>query len=134
MDGFQAIEAKENPRGWRVPRELFESKLDHHIFVRRLAARARGTDDKGGVDAGRQLVSNTAYQPEYLQLRGPMDQLRKSKMRVSCAFRELIGRYRTVLSPRRRNGKGKLIRLGSRFRHRNELECENYLASLPPQS
>ena len=40
---------------------------------------------KAGVDAGGRLVSNMTYQPEYLQLRGQMDQLRKTATEKNCS-------------------------------------------------
>ena len=39
---------------------------------------------KAGVDGGGRLVSDMAYQPEYLQLRGLMDQLRKTAAEKNC--------------------------------------------------
>jgi hypothetical protein len=39
---------------------------------------------KAGVDAGGRLVSTMAYQPEYLQLRGMMDQVRKTAAEKNC--------------------------------------------------
>jgi hypothetical protein len=99
VDRFQAIEAQKKIRAVRMTGRKMGARYSSAFILPN---------------------TNTAYQPEYLHLRGQIDQLRKSKMRVLCAFRELVGRYRTVLSPRRRNGKGKLIRLGSRFRHRND--------------
>ena len=40
---------------------------------------------KAGADAGGRLVSNMTYQPEYLQLRGQMDQLRKTATEKNCS-------------------------------------------------
>jgi hypothetical protein len=59
-----------------------------------LATEARGIADqqreleavmrKAGVDAGGRLVSTTAYRPQYLQLRGLMDQVRKTAAEKNC--------------------------------------------------
>ena len=39
---------------------------------------------KAGVDAGGRLASNMAYRPEYLLLRGQMDQLRRAAAEKGC--------------------------------------------------
>jgi hypothetical protein len=39
---------------------------------------------KAGVDAGGRFVSNQVYAPEYTQLRGQMDQLRKTAAEKNC--------------------------------------------------
>lgn len=39
---------------------------------------------KAGPSAGGQLASSMAYQPEYAQLRGEMDQLRKTATEKNC--------------------------------------------------
>ena len=39
---------------------------------------------KAGVDTGGQLVSSMTYRPEYLQLRGQMEQLRKTAAEKNC--------------------------------------------------
>jgi len=39
---------------------------------------------KAGVDAGGRFVSNQAYAPEYTQLRGQMNQLRKTAAEKNC--------------------------------------------------
>lgn len=39
---------------------------------------------KAGVDTGGRLVSSMTYRPEYLQLRGQMEQLRKTAAEKNC--------------------------------------------------
>ena len=39
---------------------------------------------KAGVDTGGRLVSSMTYRPEYLQLRGQMEQLRKTAAERNC--------------------------------------------------
>src|SRR5262245_36979688 len=39
---------------------------------------------KAGTDAGGQMASNMAYRPEYLQLRGQMEQIRKTAAERNC--------------------------------------------------
>jgi hypothetical protein len=39
---------------------------------------------KAGVDTGGRLVSSMTYRPEYLQLRGQMEQLRKTAGEKNC--------------------------------------------------
>jgi hypothetical protein len=39
---------------------------------------------KAGTDAGGRLASSMAYQPEYAQLRGEMDQIRKTAAERNC--------------------------------------------------
>jgi len=61
---------------------------------RELAMEAQGVADrqrelgelmkKAGVDAGGRLASNMAYRPEYLLLRGQMDQLRRAAAEKGC--------------------------------------------------
>jgi len=46
---------------------------------------------KAGSGAGGQLVSTMTYQPEYLQLRGEMDQLRKAAADKNCKFTLGVG-------------------------------------------
>jgi hypothetical protein len=41
---------------------------------------------KAGAGTGGQLASNMAYRPEYLQLRGEMDQIRKTAADKNCKF------------------------------------------------
>jgi hypothetical protein len=53
------------------------------------AARQReleGLMTKAGVDTGGRLVSSMTYRPEYLQLRGQMDQLRKAAAEKNCSL------------------------------------------------
>ena len=39
---------------------------------------------KAGVDAGGRLASNMAYKPDYLLMRGQMDQLRRAAAEKGC--------------------------------------------------
>ena len=41
---------------------------------------------KAGVDSGGRLASNMAYRPEYVQVLGEMDQIRKTAADKNCRF------------------------------------------------